>query len=166
MERFVLVLALVVFFFVCVGLMALGYRNRRRRHAALPAFPAVPEQLDRTDRLTPLAGVYVSTTTTESWQDRVGRGDYGLRSRVVVHRYPGGVLFDRVGAAPLWVPEENVVHARLAAGLAGKVMGTDSLLVLRWRVGETEFDTGVLADDVAGYAEWLGTFETVTGEMR
>lgn len=164
MARGLLVLGLVVFVLVCVGLMWLGYRHRRQRQTAtLPPLPAVPAEFEGTERLEPLDGVYVSTTTTESWQDRVAFGDVGFRSRVTVHLYPSGVFMDRQGARALWIPAEAVVDVRMAKGLAGKVMGTASLLVMRWRVEDTEFDTGVLADEPARSREWLTALETVTG---
>lgn len=167
MGRGLLVLGLVVFVLVCVGLMWLGYRNRgRRQTVTLPPLPAPPAELDRTDRVEALDGVYVSTTTTESWQDRVALGDVGFRSRVTVHLYPSGVFLDRVGARALWIPTESVVHVRMAKGLAGKVMGTASVLVLRWRVEGTEFDTGVLADEPAQSREWRTALEMVTGGSR
>lgn len=159
MERFLLVLALVAFFLICASLMWLGYRNRRKRQTVnLPSFPAVPENLNSDEQLEPLEGVYVSTTTTESWQDRVAIGDYGFRSRVSLRSYPEGLYFERVGAEPLWIPKAAVEHARTAKGLAGKVMGTESLLVFRWTVEDSTFDTGVLADDPAEYSAWLETY--------
>ncbi|WP_037345140.1 hypothetical protein [Sciscionella sediminilitoris] len=168
MERTLLVLALLAFCALCAGLMWLGFRNRRKRQADLPTLPAVPAELDRTERLDPIEGVYVSTTTTESWQDRVGQGDLGFRSRVAVHLYEQGVYFERTGAHELWIPRSAIEHVRTARGLAGKVMGTESLLVFRWSVEGSTFDTGVLADDPACYSAWLTAFggELAKGEPR
>jgi hypothetical protein len=65
------------------------------------------------------------------------------------------VLFDREGADPVWVPAESVVGARTDRAIAGKVMSRDGLLVVRWRLGEHELDTGFRGDDKDVYADWV-----------
>lgn len=164
MERLLLVLAVLAFFVLCAGLMWLGYRGRRRRQAAeLPDFPAVPTDFGP-DELAPLAGVYVSTTTTASWQDRVARGDIGFRSPATLHLHADGLHVARDGAQGLWIPLASIEHARTAAGLAGKVMGTESLLVVRWTVDGTGFDTGLLADEPERYREWIDALGPATAK--
>ncbi|GAA4413950.1 transporter [Actinokineospora soli] len=158
---------------VLVGLVALmwwGYRNRRKRQAHLPPFPAAPAELlekvragTAADLLPPSTGVYASTVTDASWQDRVAAGDVGFRSDATAHLLADGVLFDRTGAQPVWIPAESVLDARTAPGIAGKVMGRDGLLVVRWRVGDHEFDTGFRADDKDDYQTWVPALRSLTG---
>ncbi|CRK58064.1 FIG024784: Integral membrane protein related to pyrimidine synthesis [Alloactinosynnema sp. L-07] len=162
MNRLELSLVVLAVFLLLAGLMWWGYRNRARRQAAvLPTFPTVPDGLiDRINRgeaeelLPPLTGVYASTVTDKSWQDRVAVGDIGFRADATVHLLPTGVLFDRLGASPLWIPADAVVDARTEAGIAGKVMGGDGVLVVRWKIEDHQFDTGFRADDKSEYQNW------------
>ncbi|HVK22492.1 MAG TPA: transporter [Actinokineospora sp.] len=163
MTRFQLSLAVLAVFLLLASLMWWGYRNRARRQAKfLPTFPAVPDGLldlvqrgEAGDLLPPLTGVYASTVTDKSWQDRVAVGDIGFRAEATAHLLPAGVLFDRLGASPLWIPADAVVDARTEAGIAGKVMGGDGLLVVRWQVEDQQFDTGFRADDKTEYENWV-----------
>jgi hypothetical protein len=153
--RILLTLAIVVFFVLCVLAMWRGYRNRaRRQDAVLPQFPQPPEKL-ADDLLEPATGVYISTTTAASWQDRVAIGDVGFRAAATVHLTGDGVLFDRKGADRVWIPASAVVGARTDRAIAGKVMGRDGLLVVRWRLGEYELDTGFRGDDKDVYTDWV-----------
>ncbi|MBP2330161.1 hypothetical protein JOF56_010546 [Kibdelosporangium banguiense] len=153
--RVVLTLAIVAFFLLCVLAMWWGYRNRaRRQDAVLPEFPQPPQALGE-DLLKPATGVYISTTTTKSWQDRVAIGDIGFRAAATLHLTGDGVLFDREGADRVWIPAGSVVGARTDRAIAGKVMARDGLLVVRWRLGEHELDTGFRGDDKDVYADWV-----------
>lgn len=169
MTRTLLTLVVLLFLLILVGLMFLGYRNRRRRQAAnLPAFPRVPDAYADPDAVEPVLpradGVYISTTTTASWQDRVAIGDYGFRANASLYRLEDGVLIERAGSTNMWIPRESIVDARREKGLAGKVMGTDSLLVIRWRTGDAEFDTGFLGDRQEDYGQWIESLTTDTTE--
>jgi hypothetical protein len=153
--RLWLTIAIVAVFLLCVFAMWWGYRNRaRRQNTVLPEFPRPPAEL-ADDLLEPATGVYISTTTAASWQDRVAIGDIGFRAAATVHVTGAGVLFDRKGAERVWIPAESVVSARTDRAIAGKVMSRDGLLVVRWRLGEHELDTGFRGDDKDVYAEWV-----------
>ncbi len=178
MNRLSLTLLFLVAFLLLVALMWWGYRNRGRRQAAvLPPFPAAPETLLRGARdgtadtlLPPSTGVYASTVTDASWQDRVAVGDVGFRAAATAHLFADGLLFDRSGATPVWIPAESVRAARTEDGIAGKVMGRDGLLVVRWALDGHEFDTGFRADDKDDYELWVPALRalgpTETPEVR
>ncbi|GAA3006777.1 PH-like domain-containing protein [Actinokineospora diospyrosa] len=163
MNRFTLTLLFLAVLALLVLLMWWGYRNRARRQAeVLPPFPDAPAALlaaisDGTavTLLPPSTGVYASTVTTASWQDRVAIGDIGFRADATAYLVADGVLIDRVGATAVWIPAGAVREARTEAGIAGKVMGGDGLLVVRWAVDSHEFDTGFRADDKDDYDRWV-----------
>jgi hypothetical protein len=145
---------------LCVALLVLallgmrrGWRNRLARQAHLPELAAVPA--DRGPAGLTATGLYVGSTFAGSWQDRVVHGGLGVRADATATLHPTGLLVDRQGAAPIFVPRSGWVAARLAPGLAGKVMGDGGLLVLRWRLGDAEIDTGFRADDKTTYPEWV-----------
>ncbi|TCO49889.1 transporter [Actinocrispum wychmicini] len=162
--RALLTVAIVVVFLLCVLAMWWGYRNRaRRQDAVLPEFPQ-PPKTPAPDVLEPATGVYVSTTTAASWQDRIAIGDIGFRAAATMHLTGDGVLFDREGADHVWIPAGSVVGARTDRAIAGKVMGKDGLLVVRWRLGEHELDTGFRGDDKDVYADWVDALQRMGGK--
>ncbi len=108
--------------------------------------------------LAPQEGMYVGTAYASSWQDRVVHGGLGARAAATASLHRDGVLFERQGAESVFIPATDVVDARLAPGLAGKVVGAGGLLVVRWRAGgarDAELDTGFRADDKASYPDWV-----------
>jgi hypothetical protein len=145
---------------LCLVLLALsllgmrrGWRNRLERQAALPPLPEVPADLGE-PRLRS-TGLYVGSTFGASWQDRVIHDGLGLRADTTASLHDAGLLLDREGAPPIFLPFAAVVAARLAPGLAGKVMGAGGLLVIRWRLGPAEIDSGFRADDKTSYPDWV-----------
>jgi hypothetical protein len=156
MTRALLVLACLVLVVLVLAGMRLGWRNRARRQESLPPLPAAPQELG-TPRLPAAAGTYVGTTFASSWQDRVVHGGLGRRAAATLALYDRGAMIDRSGEEPVFVPAGDLVAARLAPALAGKVMGAGGLLVLRWRLGEHELDTGFRADDKSVYPSWVRT---------
>jgi hypothetical protein len=160
MIRVLLSLAVLAFFVLCAAAMWWGWHNRARRQSYLPALPPVPESFGE-PLLPPLSGVYVSTTTAGDWQDRIVVGGIGFRSVVQARLHAGGLLLDRTGAVPLWIPADALVAARADRALAGKVMGIEGLLVVRWRLSGHLLDTGVRGDDKDVYDEWIDAIHSL-----
>ncbi|GAB2967069.1 transporter [Amycolatopsis acidiphila] len=162
MERFVLVLVVLACFALAVWGMRVGWRRRARSQSVLvPPFPQVPEEPG--EPLLEAPGLYVSTTTAGNWQDRIVTRGVGLRGRAVLRRYAGGVEVDRAGAPGFWIPNEAVAGIRRGSAIAGKVMGSDSLLIITWRAGEVELDTGFRGDDHGSYPDWI---ESLGSEIK
>jgi hypothetical protein len=152
-------LALVVL--ALVG-MWIGWRNRERRQGDLPELPSPPADLGAR-RLDALDGEYVGTAYASSWQDRVVHGGLGMRSGASLALHETGVLLERDGSAPLFLPAAAITGARLAPGLANKVVGTGGLLVISWRLGDAQLDTGFRADDKSSYPRWVRAIEMTVG---
>lgn len=163
MERVILVLVVLACFLLTVWGMWRGWRRKARSQSVLvPPFPELPE--DAGEPSLEAKGLYVSTTTADDWQNRIVTRGMGLRGRAVLRRYPGGVEIDRAGAPGFWIPGDAITGVRRGDAIAGKVMGTDSLLIIRWRLGEVELDTGFRGDDHADYPQWIDSLgEEVKG---
>jgi hypothetical protein len=166
MIRLLLVLAVLVFFALCAAGMWFGWRGRARRQAAiLPEFPQPPawvtDQADDVtppkDLLEPETGVYVGSTIAGDWQNRIAVGDIGFRAAARITLSKQGLLIDRTGASPLWIPTDRLVSARTDRALAGKVMGIAGLFVVRWQLGDQQIDSGFRGDDKSSYGAWVDT---------
>ena len=134
--------------------MRLGWRNRVRRQAGLPALPTAPADLGA-PVVASLTGIYVGTTFASSWQDRVLHDGLGERAAATATCHAAGTLIEREGAAPIFIPTEAITHADLRPALAGKVVGQGGLLVISWRLGDAVLDTALRADDKTAYPAWV-----------
>jgi hypothetical protein len=124
--------------------------------ALLGELPSMPDLLSSAI-IAPTRGLYVGSTLAGNWLERIAAGDLGFRSKAVLTRYPEGILLERSGATPIWIPENAIAGIRAERALAGKVAG---ILAIRWRLPSgTEIDTGFRGDDRRDYARW-----TTTGE--
>ncbi|HET6268933.1 MAG TPA: hypothetical protein VFE00_02525 [Arthrobacter sp.] len=128
-------LAVVVF-----ALLAVGWRGRLRRQADIDPLPVVPAGLGA-----PLAaadGQYVASTTAGDWLDRIAVHNLGIRTDAELRVHPEGVLFERSGAGPVFIPAGRLTGVRQDSGMAGKFVEKDGLLVLSWMLGARELDSG------------------------
>lgn len=156
MVRTLWVLALAALAALVVYGMRRGWVNRARRQAAqLAEFPAVPDGLDAEGELLPATtGLYVGTTRAEDWQDRIAVGDIGHRAEATAALRRSGLLLERSGASPLWIPAGSLLDARVDHKLANKVVPGAGLLVVTWQLGELRLDTGFRAADTTTQDRW------------
>ena len=115
-------LALLIAF--VIQMMMRGWQGRARRQAELiGTLPPVPDTVG-SPIVEPTRGVYVGCTLAPSWHDRVVVGDLGYRSKAVLTRYPEGIMVQRSGASPIWIPQESIAAVRTERGMVGKAMTT------------------------------------------
>ncbi len=157
-----LVFALVLLILVSwlIQLMMRGWRNRAARQGELIGMlPPVPDTVGAVSAPS-LRGVYVGCTLSPRWHDRVVVGDLGYRTRAVVTGYPEGIMMQRSGGRPIWIPRERLIAIRTERGMVGKVVPTANhdggILAIRWRLPSgTEIDTGFRADNRDSYPQWI-----------
>ncbi|NHW46159.1 hypothetical protein HAV21_04540 [Paenarthrobacter sp. MSM-2-10-13] len=134
------VLITVPLIVIVLAMIWLGWRNRLRRQADVERLPEVPKQL--TPATVVADGQYVATTTAGDWLDRIAVQGLGIRTNAELSIHTEGVLFDRAGAAPVFIPRSALVDSRETNGMAGKFVEKDGLLVINWKLGSRELDTG------------------------
>jgi len=130
--------------------MLRGWLHRAQRQAQLIGkLPSLPDTVGAA--LIPATkGLYVGSTLAPSWLDRIAVGDLGYRAKAVLTRYPEGIMLQRTGAEPIWIPDDAIAAIRTEKGIAGKAMTHEGILAIRWRLPSgTEIDTGFRADDRA-----------------
>ncbi len=151
---FAAVLAVLIGFLI--HLMMRGWRHRAERQLSVVGqFPALPDTVGPA-LVPPLKGLYVGSTFAPSWQDRIAVGDLGYRTKAVLTRYPEGIMVQRSGATPIWIPDELITVIRTEKGIAGKAMTHEGVLAIRWKLPSgTEIDTGFRADDRREYDKWV-----------
>ena len=161
---FVFGFVIVVLIGVVIRRMLRGWRNRAERQTRLIGdLPAMPDMVGSAVNA-PTRGLYLGCTIAPDWLDRVNVGDLGYRCKAVLTRYPQGILLERSGAGPIWMPAESISAVRTERAMAGKVLPGRShgespggILVIRWRLPSgTEIDTGFRGDDRGVYPQWTG----------
>jgi hypothetical protein len=147
--------------------MMQGWLHRAQRQVkSIGRLPALPDTVG--PAIIPATkGLYVGSTIADldalrgsgappSWLDRVVVGDLGFRSKATLTRYPEGIMVQRVGATPIWIPDESITAVRTERGIAGKALTHDGILAIRWRLPSgTEIDTGFRSDDRRDLANWV-----------
>ena len=174
---FIFAVVIVVIIGAVIRRMLRGWRHRALRQAELVGeAPAMPEMLGAAT-VAPTRGLYLGSTLVSpntlrdagespDWLERIAVGDWGYRSKAVLTRYREGILLERSGATPIWIPQDAVRAVRTVRALAGKVMpgrakgrpdSGGGILAIRWRLPSgTEIDTGFRGDDRRDYAKWTG----------
>ena len=133
-----------------------GWRRRAERQAEMiGTLPPLPDTVGAAI-IPATKGLYVGSTLVPHWNDRVAVGDLGYRAKAVLTRYPEGIMLQRTGAGPIWIPSDAIAEIRTEKGLAGKALTHEGILAIRWRLPSgTEIDTGFRADNRAEYDRWL-----------
>lgn len=120
---------------VLLGLLALmwrSWRGRTRRDAALAAGHPQPA-----GEATPLAGArvnYVATTPRERPLERLAIRGLGFRARGALTVTEAGVRLDLPGEEPVFIPAEAIELVAPATVAIDRVVETDGLLRLGWRL--------------------------------
>lgn len=151
-----LAIALLIAFFI--RRLLRGWRNRIARQAELIGnLPALPDTVG--PALTgPTKGLYVGSTIAPHWNDKVAAAALGFRAKAVLTRYPEGIMLQRTGTGPIWIPDESIVAVRSERAIAGKALTHDGIVAIRWRLPSgTEIDTGFRADDRGDISKWVGS---------
>ena len=164
--------AIIAFFIVVWGLIVFAmYKGWKRKGANQLAWigdlPEVPKKTGPV-RVEPSTGLYIGSAFAENWQARVAAHGLGARAAATMAGYPNGVLLERDGAEPLWIPRKSIIEVRTDQRLAGKVMTEDGLLVIRWHPpgasdNNIQIDTGFRGDDKSVYPTWIQEFDSAQG---
>jgi len=155
MERALWVLGLLLVCALCAYGLWVGWRHRAARQSDLAQLPVAPAVLGP-DLVEPLTGMYISTTTSGNWQDRVVAQGLGRRAAGAVRLSDEGVCVERDGEDDIFVPVDDLVEVTTAPGIAGKVVGmADGVLIVRWLLGGTPLDSGFRANDSVAQADFI-----------
>ena len=130
--------------------MRRGWQGRVARHSSMaepPAFDAPASS--------GVPGLYLGTSISGDWLDRVAVHELGVRSRASFHLVDGGVGIRRDGTRSFLIPALAVRGVRTDRGVAGTVRGKDSVIVVTWMLADDVLDTGIRADDGADHAALL-----------
>jgi hypothetical protein len=152
----IMAFVVVVVIGLVINAMMRGWRRRAERQAELiGTLPALPDTVG-TAIIPGMKGLYVGSTLVPRWNDKVAVADLGFRTKAVLTRYPEGIMLQRSGAGPIWIPAASITAIRTEKGMAGKQLTHEGVLAIRWRLPSgAEIDTGFRGDNRADYSPWL-----------
>lgn len=144
-DRLIPVLLLILLFALVLTAMARGWRRRGRSQQDLAApDDRTLEQLGEGIAHGPVDAVYVDTVLADQPLERIVAHGLGQRSRArVTLGDRGSWRLEREGAPDLTLPADSLDEVTSGPGMAGKFIGGDGLLILRWRLGDQLLDTGL-----------------------
>lgn len=146
----------VVLIAVLIQAMLRGWRRRIERQAKIiGSLPLLPDTVGPV-LIPPTKGLYIGSTLVPHWNYRVAAADLGFRAKAVLTRYPEGIMLQRTGSGPIWIPDDAIAGIRTDKRLAGKALTHEGILAIRWRLPSgVEIETGFRADDRRDYSKWL-----------
>ncbi|MCW4384346.1 hypothetical protein OH146_01005 [Salinibacterium sp. SYSU T00001] len=139
MDRALLMALVIAFMLLLLGLMALGWRGRKRRQAALP----LPRRLEGEtgENLFETDSFYVATTAAGQPLERIAVGGLGFRARAAVVVAERGVVLALRGGHPLWIPSQEIVGTDRATWTIDRVVEPDGLVLLAWNLVDDAGET-------------------------
>lgn len=161
--RILLSASVLIIIALAVWGMAHGWRARAARQADLPLPSAPPEEAGGHRAVD---GLYVATTTSGDLLDRIVVHGLGHRGRAALSLSDAGVLLQRVGEVDLWIPREDLLDVRLGSGQAQKAFEAGGLILITWRLGDLEVDTGFRADDPQHHIETASAISALVPTSR
>lgn len=140
MDRLLPTVVILTLIVAVIALMFVGWRSRRRRQAGIGAPLEVPMQLARASGLL-VDGWYVATTPAHEPLERIAVHGLGFRARASIAVHSEGLVLERRGSAPLYVPAVDLRSVERATWAIDRVVEPDGLVVFSWMLGTTPVDT-------------------------
>ncbi|ROQ41035.1 hypothetical protein EDF46_0402 [Frondihabitans sp. PhB188] len=141
-------LLLFVAFFL---LMRAGWKGRGRRQAGITAPTLAPQFLLSESALQAATAVsdlfYVATTKAADRLDRIVVGGLGFRGRAIVSVHSQGVVLDIAGSEALLIAAADLRDVGRSTWTIDRVVETDGLIRLGWRLGDLDVDTYLRSDE-------------------
>lgn len=139
MDRPQLMAIVIAILVVLLVLMYTGWRARQRRQKNVAAPLAAPAELGAP--VGTFIGKYVATTAAGKPLERIAVHGLGFRSDASVTVTDAGVLVQRPGSADVWIPRADLVGRRTATWTIDRVVESEGLELVEWKLGETAVDS-------------------------
>ncbi|MGA1811756.1 hypothetical protein VH571_05155 [Frondihabitans sp. 4ASC-45] len=121
--------------------MRAGWLARRRRQADVTRPTPAPASAELGELLAERDLFYVATTKASDRLDRIVVGGLGFRGRAVVSVHPDGVVLDIAGEPPILIARADLRDVGRSTWTIDRVVETDGLIKLGWRLGDLDVDT-------------------------
>ena len=148
MDKNVSAALVIAFLAIVLGLMVLGWYLRRKRQRGIPSLATPPSDLSDAVEF---AGFYVSTTSVENPFDRIAVRGLGFRARTRVVVATEGIVIPIAGQPDSFIPSADLAKVDRATWTIDRVVETDGLVVVDWRLGDRTLASYFRLDDPDGF---------------
>ena len=153
------VIAALVLFLV---LIALGWSSRKRRQRAIAAPQQPPATLGTV--LGEFPGLYVATTIANDRLNRVAVHGLGFRAKSTVVIAEVGVVVPIAGQKDTFIPRGDISEVARATWTIDRVVETDGLIMIAWRLGETAVESYFRAENPEAFLAAATTLAPIPTE--
>jgi hypothetical protein len=129
---------------LALALMLVGWLRRRRSQRGIAGFADVPDDLGAV--LDEAEVLYLATTRPGAPYDRIAVHGLGFRSRGAMTVAERGILLDLAGSPRRFLPAADLRGVGRATWTIDRVVETDGLLLVGWRLGDEQLDSYFRAD--------------------
>ena len=159
MDRLLPTLLIVALVVSAAALMLVGWRSRRRRQAGIPTPLIVPRSLQ--PALVEAEGWYVATTPGGEPLERIAAHGLGFRARAQVTVHPEGLVLERRGSAPTYLPTAHVRSVGRATWAIDRVVEPEGLVVVGWMLGSQVVETYLRIPDRSDAERLMAAVQTL-----
>ncbi len=139
MDRLIPTLIIVGIIVLAVAGMYFGWRALVRKSADFAAPDPVPGTVG--EGITVVAGLYVATTLAEKPFERVAAHGLGFRARTSLAVTHDGIIVKLTGRDPFFIVRSSLLAVQRATWAIDKAVEPGGLVVVTWRLGDTELDS-------------------------
>jgi len=144
-DRYVSASLVLAFLVVVLLLLALGWRNRRKRQSFLPPLSSVPAELGVL--ILESSGLYVATTLAGDRLERVAVRGLGFRSRVTLAVHENGIVLSIPGQTDSFIDAASTTAVSRSTWTIDRVVEDGGLVCLEWTLGETAVESFFRVED-------------------
>lgn len=138
-----------------------GWKGRQKRQKGTGVLAPVPDRYEDAESLLAVPGVYIATTRMGDWLDRIATNTLGVKAAGTLFIFEDAVVIARDGAQDLWVRASDILAVRTEAGMAGKFVEKNGLVMLSWDLNGTPVDTGFRTRFAADKKTVLATIQKI-----
>jgi hypothetical protein len=140
--------------------MALAWRARRRRQKEFDVRSTVPADLGETRYSAPVA--YVATTPAGAPLERLAVAGLAYRGPAHLTATASGVVLDLAGEEPRFIGAADLRGAGRATWAIDRVVETDGLVMLGWRLAGRSVDTYLRPEDETSARALVAAISEIT----
>ncbi|MDO4898682.1 MAG: hypothetical protein Q3965_05165 [Rothia sp. (in: high G+C Gram-positive bacteria)] len=142
MEKLLPTLLLALLCLLIFWLMRAGWVSRQKRQEGTGDLTPVPERYENAESSLAVPGTYVATTVMGDWLDRIATNTLGVKANGTFFIFEDAAVIARDGAEDIWIPASEIIAVRTEAGMTGKFVEKNGLIIVSWNLNSTKVDTG------------------------
>lgn len=162
MQKYVVSALLLVAFVSLVALVVRVWLAKRNEQEQLFAEPSAP--LADTGRK--FDGFYVATTVSGQPLNRVSAFGLAHRGRAAFSTGSAGVSIERQGERSFSIAKSAISALSLVQGTIDRVVESDGLVAITWKLGSTEVETSLRIVNRAARAEFYSELQGLVSKEK